>query len=252
MKGLFRVSLLAIALLTGTNATAQSAEDEAGDVSEVDKDRSGPLRDRVSPVSGHLFLKRGRFEASPGMALSLRDAFFTKVVFNLALTYHVTETIGIGLHGGFSSHLIASAAQICTTGAAGTGASRSCRSPTWTELDGRAPGKISLLGGLDLQWAPIYGKIALMAQSFAHFDMYGLVGPTFVQYTGPGIVANSTVGGNVGIGARFIVNRFVAVRTELRDLIYVEGVVGGGNSLRNQFFFELGLSFFLPTNFQEG
>jgi outer membrane beta-barrel protein len=197
-------------------------------------------------------LKRGRFEASPGAALSLRDAFFTKVVFNLALTYHVTENVGVSLHGGYSAHLISSAAQICTTGAAGTGASRTCRSPDWVELDGRAPGKISLLGGLDLQWAPIYGKIALMAQTFAHFDMYGLVGPTFVQYVGPSNVANSTVGGNVGIGMRFIMNRFIAIRTELRDLVYVENVAGRDPSLRNQFFFELGVSFFLPTNFEEG
>lgn len=255
MKGLYlfaRPATAALVLVVSASAFAQNTEDEAGDVSEVDKDRTGPLRDRVSPVSGHLFRKRGRFEASPGAALSLRDAFFTKAVFKLALTYHVTETFGVGLHGGYSGHFISSSAQICTTGAAGTGASRTCRSPSWAELDGRAPGKISLLGGLDLQWSPIYGKVALMAQAFGHFDMYGLVGPAFVMYTGPGNTAQSTVGGNIGIGMRFILNRFVAVRTELRDLIYVEQVVVGGSSLRNQFFFELGLSFFLPTSFEEG
>ena len=251
MKGFLR-SALAAALLFAPAVFAQTAEDEAGDVSEVDKDRFGPLRERVRPVSGHLFLKRGRFELSPGAALSLRDAFFTKVVFNVSLTYHLSDTWGIGLHAGYSAHLISGAAQICTTGTTGTTA-RSCRSPTWAEVDGRAPGKISLLGGLDLQWAPIYGKIALMAQTFAHFDMYGIVGPTFVQYSGPGGsgTATSTIGGNVGIGMRFVLNRFVMLRTELRDLIYNETVVGG-SSLRNQFFFELGVSVFLPTNFEEG
>lgn len=249
MKGFLHAGLAALLTFATGAAHAQSTEDEAGDVSEVDKDRTGPLRDRVRPVSGHLFLKRGRFEASPGVALSLRDAFFTKVVFNLALTYHVTETVGIGVHGGYSGHLISSTAQICTTGEAGT--SRSCRPPEWSQLDGRAPGKITLLGGLDLQWAPIYGKIALMAQAFGHFDMYGIAGPTFVQYVGPGSVSTSTVGGTVGVGARIVMNRFIAVRAELRDLIYNETVVGG-SSLRNQFFFELGLSFFLPTSFEEG
>lgn len=245
--------LLAAALFLPVVAHAQSTEDEAGDVSEVDKDRVGPLRDRVRPVSGNLFLKKGRFELSPGVSISFRDAFFTKYVFGLQLTYHPTEAIGISLHGGYSLPVIASAAQICVTTVTGTQTSRGCRSPDYAEVNGRAPGQITLLGGLDLQWSPLYGKIAIVAERFAHFDMYGLAGPSFVQYLGPagttGSQSMNTVGGNVGVGARFVFNRFITLRTELKDLIYSEQIQGG-NSLRNQFFFELGVSFFLPTSFE--
>ena len=64
--------LLALALFAAPAFAA--SEDEAGDVSEVDKDSAGPLRERVRPVSGHLFLMDGRFEVSPGIGISLRDA----------------------------------------------------------------------------------------------------------------------------------------------------------------------------------
>jgi len=254
-----RASTFSLALclaLAPLGALAQSSEDEAGDVSEVDKDSLGPLRERVRPVSGHLFLKRGRFELSPSATVSFRDAFFRKYILGATLTYFPTETIGIGVRAGYSIPTVSGAAQICTFGDDAT--TRGCRSPTSEELDGAAPGQIKLLGGADIQWAPIYGKIALLAEKFAHFDMYGVAGISAVQYGGPRqlpaltSVNAMTVGGNVGIGFRFFFNDWITLRTELRDLIYVEKAYGTNESaLRNQFLFELGLSFFLPTSLPE-
>ena len=79
---------------------------------------------------------------------------------------------------------VSGSAQLCTFGGA-DGSVRNCRSPEFDELDGTAPGQLSLLTGVDVQWAPIYGKISLLAESFAHFDMYGLAGASVVQYRGP-------------------------------------------------------------------
>jgi hypothetical protein len=68
-------------VFAGANAAyAADAESEAGDVSEVDKDSAGPLRNRVAPVSGNLFMKKGRFEVSPGVTISVKDAFYTKYI----------------------------------------------------------------------------------------------------------------------------------------------------------------------------
>ncbi|MCY1076436.1 outer membrane beta-barrel domain-containing protein [Archangium lansingense] len=228
--------------------TSGSSEQEAGDVSEVDKDRLGPLRERVRPVSGHLFLKQGRFEFSPSATLSIKDAFFSKYILGGTLTYHPTETLGVSLRAGYSLNTVASAAQICTfsSGADG-GTTRGCRRPTYAELDGEAPGQLTLMGGIDAQWAPIYGKISLMAEQFLHFDLYGVVGATAVQYRGPSKAAELTAGGNVGVGMRFFLNRWVTVRTEFRDLIYVEKALNPSTTLRNQLLFELGVSFFFPS-----
>lgn len=242
-------------LLLASPAFAQSAEQEAGDTSEVDKADRGPLRERISPVSGQLFLKKGRFEFSPSATVSLKDAFFVKYVFGGSLTYHLSESLAISGRGGYAIPAVSGAAQICTTAASGV-TNAGCHPPAWNELDGKAPGQIHLIAGLDLQWAPIYGKIAILAERFLHFDMYGVAGASFVQYQGPteaGVPGlKPTVGGNVGAGMRFVLNRWMTVRTELRDLVYLEDVQPlPARSLRHQFLFELGLSLFFPTTFGE-
>jgi outer membrane beta-barrel protein len=250
MKLSLRLLLALCLCLPGLAAAQSSEEEEAGDVSEVDKDRQGPLRERVRPVSGHLFLKKGRFEFSPSATLSLRDAFFSKYIFGGTLTYHPLETLGVSLRVGYALNSVAGAAQICTFSEGTDGTTRGCASPSMGQLDGQAPGQLTLLGGADLQWAPIYGKLSLLAESFVNFDMYGIVGASVVQYRGPdlsnptGAQSYLTGGGNVGVGARFFLNRWVTLRTEVRDLIYVEKSRGSDNYLRNQLLFELGVSFF--------
>jgi outer membrane beta-barrel protein len=255
--------LLALAL--PLSSYAQSQEDEAGDISEVDKDALGPLRERIRPVSGHVFLKTGRFEVSPSAAVSIKDAFFTKYLFGLTAAYHFSEAFSAGLRFNYSLPVISGAAQICTVDS--TGLQRTCRGPTDRELTGYAPGKVNMLAGLDLSWAPIYGKLSMTSEAFLHFDMYLLLGPTAVFYTGPRYNATVpvldaaglrvtegkiTVGANVGLGFRIFATRWFALRTELRDISYFEQMGDpAGSSWRNQFLFELGFSFFLPTNFQE-
>ncbi len=248
---------LGAALFAAAPAFAQNSEDEAGDVSEVDKDALGPLKDRIRPVSGHFFLKSLRFEVSPSLTLSMKDTFFTKYILGAALTFHFSESFAINVRGGYAFKKVSGAAQICTPSS--DGLARGCAEPPLATLLGAAPGAISLIAGGDLEWAPIYGKISLASQAFLHFDMYVILGASAVQYAGPPDTGTSndpvsrfTVGGNVGLGARFFMNRWFAVRTELRDLSYVETLAANATSWRNQLLFELGFSFFLPLDFEEG
>lgn len=252
--GTLRPALVCVLLFAPVWARAAS-EDEAGDVSEVDKDRLGPLRERIRPVSGHLFLKKGRFEASPSATVSLKDAFVTKYLLGATLTYHPLESFGIGARFGYAIPTVSGAAQLCERGA--DGVTVRCRNPTYAEVDGPAPGNVSFIIGVDGQWAPLYGKIAAVSEAFLHFDIYGIAGLSAVGYRGPSVSVKTakpefTVGGNVGVGMRFFINEWMTVRTELRDLIYVENIVPvPTNSLRNQLLFELGFSMFFPTVFTE-
>lgn len=251
-------------------AWAQRSEDEAGDVSEVDKDASGPLRTRIRPVSGHKFRMDGRFEFSPQLGVSVRDAFFTKVLFGVAATYHFSEEFAASLRAAYALSLISNSAQICIPVGAASGEAPGCRAPTMSELtqDGSTPankayGNLTALGDLDLQWSPVYGKIALFAESVLYFNVYGLIGPAFVLY-GPSASLTPTVGGNIGLGFRFAINSWLTVRLEMRDTIYAEqgySVVGFDDkgtpqidrpiSVRHQLTTELGLSMFFPTIFEE-
>jgi outer membrane beta-barrel protein len=246
--------VLLFAVLFAAPAFAQKSEEEAGDTSEIDKDRQGPLRERVRPVSGHIFLMKGRFEASPTFAASFKDAFYTKYAPGLFVSYHFTETVGVSLRGQYAISTVSGAASICTNNPM-TGA-RTCVGPTLSELDqGQsgtvAYGRMGLMVDLALEWAPIYGKLATLAFlpflpfDDLHFNMYGGIGPQLVMYSASNAF---TAGANVHVGFRFFVNHFVCVRTELRDVIYYEAINTG--DLRNQLMVELGISFFLPTSFQ--
>lgn len=246
---------LLVVVLCAAPAWAQRAEEEAGDVSEVDKDSSGPLRDRIPPVSGYQFRQGGRFEVSPNLGISIRDAFFTKIFFGSAFTYHFTNMWAVSARANYTLSLISGAAQIC---AEGTG----CRAPTLEELttEGGTPknvtfGKTTLIASVDLQWAPIYGKLSFSAERFAGFTMYALIGPAVVLY-GPDQISKVAIGGNVGLGFRFFFNKWLTLRTELRDTIYYEQgslapLDSSRDSLRNQLHVEVGFSMFFPSTFTE-
>jgi outer membrane beta-barrel protein len=254
------VAALTLALVPVT--TFAQTEDDAGDVSEVDKDRVGPLRERVRPVSGHLFRKAGRFEFSPSMTASFNDPFFWKFLAGATIGFFPTENVGVTLRLGLDAPtlamgqmVISPAAQICTVGNTASGIVRTCRSPEYLEIDGRAPGQLTFLAGIDGQYAPIYGKVGVVAETFLHFDLYALGGIAAVGYKGPsegvtGSVPMITPGVNLGVGARFVAAKWFAIRTEFRDLLYVEKTrTVAGSSLRSQFLFELGFSLFFPTAF---
>lgn len=257
------LSILSLTLVPAAPALAQTQEQEAGDVSEIDKDDVGPLKNRIPPVSGHYFLRRSRFEVTPQLGLSFVDAFFSKDILGGALTYHPSETIGIMLHGGYSLVRVSGAAQKCVSSLTNPALGLVCTEPTYDDENGKAPGNIMATAGLDLQWAPIYGKISLVSELVAHIDIYGVLGPVAVLYgappTGtttagsapPGSVPTWTVGGEAGVGMHVFLNRWFTLRVELRDMFYVENVNLLGPTLRQQPLFNVGLSFFFPTNFEE-
>lgn len=250
------VLLLLLLLAPAARAQDVAPATEAGDTAALDRD-IGPLKDRVPPVTGHTFLMARRFEIAPTFSLSFRDAFWTKYVVGATATYHFTETLAVALRGGYAFTSVSGSAQICPPNEA-------CRSPTSSELDGKGPGQIKFLTGLDFEWAPLYGKISLLAEGFAHFNLYLIGGPSVVQYqapndaNAPGSTAAWAVGGEAGLGMRFIFNRWMALRFELRDVIYREKTkgatetTGASYQIRNQLFFDIGLSFFFPNSFSEG
>jgi outer membrane beta-barrel protein len=253
-----RILVLALLALAPVARAQQDLvpSSEAGDTAAVDRD-IGPLKDRIPPVTGHTFVMARRFEIAPTFSLSFRDAFWSKYVVGATATYHFTETIGLALRGGYAFTSVSGSAQICPPNEA-------CRSPTKDELDGKGPGQIKVVTALDFEWAPLYGKISLLAEGFAHFNLYLIAGPTAIQYQAPkdgnvsGTDAKWTIGGEAGLGMRFVFNRWMALRFELRDAIYREKTkgatetTGASYQVRNQLFFDIGLSFFFPSSFTEG
>jgi len=238
--------LLALGLLclASPSLAAEAAKAEAKSESEDEsKAARATLADKIPPVSGNLFFKKGRFEVAPSLGLSLGDAFFQKYAFGLMINYHVVESVSIGLHG---SYLLATPG-----GAVGVCGENGCAGPTMDDLK-NVPGKVSLLAGLDLAWSPFYGKVNVMAEKVLHFDTSIFIGADVIQYAAPGGTSTFTGGGHIGLGERIVFNDFLALRIELRDYMYgatvnLEKESGDGlqTQFQNQLMLELGLSFFL-------
>ena len=228
--------LIASVLLAPVDVAAHGADDDAG---EEDDDshtarESGPattLADRIPAVTGRVFGKEGRVELAPLFGLSATDPFYQHLVFGLGVSYHILEQLSVGASGEFFGSI---ATPVQVTG--GVNDTRNYDRPAWAARG-------------DVTWAPIYGKLSLMAENVLHFDTYitvsgGIVGPVRQQVQPAG-------GG--ALGQRYFVNDWIAIRLESRVQFWEMFRHQRRNpqkALQTRLTVSLGVSFFLPTEFE--
>jgi outer membrane beta-barrel protein len=204
------------------------------------------FENKVKPVSGQLYTKAGKLELTPNGALSLNDAFFAKYMGGLKLGYHVSEYVSFGVTGLFGTTGTTGSTSVCPT-------NQPCRAASPNQLN-QVPGEIKWVGGAEVAFSPIYGKLNVFAEKALHFDLSVVGGLDLVSYrdvvapeTGSGGPGNvSTPGGHLGVGARVFFARFMALRLEVRDLVYSVKALDRGK-VQTQLFAEAGLSFFIPV-----
>jgi len=132
--------------------------------------------------------------------------------------------------------LLAAPVQLC---------GQSCSSPAAGKLRS-TPGKLQLLAGAEVGWAPVYGKLSLMGESTLHFDLYVSAGPELVRELIAADAASPevgrwAVGGRVSIGERlFLSNRFM-VRIAASELVY-PGRVRGRPEIERKLSIEAGVA----------
>lgn len=205
------------------------------------------FENRIPPVSGQLYRKAGRFELTPTFQLSLNDAFFSKYMGGVKLGYHFNEWFYAGLTatGGFSS--TTGSTSRCPSGAGCTPAE------PWRLY--QVPGLIRWIAGAEVAFSPLYGKLNLFAEKAVHFDLSVLAGVDLVSFrdvdtsatlTSPEPGSASSPGGHLGVGARIFFGRFMAVRLELKDVLYSVPHLATGK-LQTQLLADVGLSFFFPS-----
>lgn len=239
------VSSLALAALAAAAVPSQARAQTKADA----------FAGKIPPVSGQLYRKAGRFELSPSLDLSLNDAFFKKYFGGLKLAYHPLEQIAVALYASGGLVATSDSAVVCS-------ASAGCRAANDGELD-QVPGRIRGILGLEGAWSPVYGKLNVLAEKVAHFDLSILIGPDLIAYdeilsraeadrlaaTGGSPGLTTTVGAHVGLGARVFFAEWAALRLEVKDYLYRVQVPnnGTGGDLQNQLFTEVGFSVFFPT-----
>jgi len=212
------------------------------------------FENKIEPVSGDLYAKAGRFEITPTANISFNDPFYNKYLFGLKVGYHFSEF--------FSLHAFFSGGPSSPTGSTticSANTTPACQSASNVQLY-QLPGKIGMMGGVEVGFSPVYGKLNLVAEQALHFDVSLLGGADYVSFqkaldatSAAAVPAGSTppnataLGFHVGAGVRLFLARFMALRLELKDYFYSAEI---GNQSKNQLqvqaMAELGLSFFLP------
>ncbi len=208
------------------------------------------FENKVKPVSGQLYQKAGKLELTvPSGVLSLNDAFFSKYMVGARAGYHFSESFSLGVSGAYGGFSPTGSTQVCPV-------NQGCRPATAAQLY-QVPGAIRWTASAEVAFSPVYGKLNLFAEKAVHFDLSVLAGADLVSYrdvltlaqaSTPGLTpANATSpGGHLGVGARVFLARFMALRLELRDVLYSMPKLDRGK-LQTQLFAEAGLSFFVPV-----
>jgi outer membrane beta-barrel protein len=194
------------------------------------------------------FLKLGRYEGGVHLGFVTNDPFINRYMVGGNIAYHLTELLAIEGHFTFSPDF-------------GKGDWR----PITTQLveNNRVSpdiSKIFLLGDINLQFSPIYGKIAVQGGNIINFDIFGTFG-TGVVNTHDDLVALQAEDDpaaqktqiqwhpttNIGGGFRINFTKNFALRLEGRTAIYIETISSTTLEMKNNFMLLGGASFFFPN-----
>ena len=170
----------------------------------------------LPPVTARLFHVGGLLEVQPMILMSVGDPFWRTLTAGIRVEHHWDERWSISGHVLGGPSLLAAPVEMCGDTA--------CSGPAADKLR-TAPGKLSLLTGAEIGWAPVYGKLSLIGERTLHFDAYVSMGPELVREliaqdaTSP-VLGRWELGGRISIGERlFFTDRFM-VRLAASELVY--------------------------------
>jgi outer membrane beta-barrel protein len=204
--------------------TGKTATDEGIDLT---------LQDRIKAVARKTFLKANRFELVPMAGVTMNDAFFQTWAVGGRLSYHLHDAFALEVGGmyvppGFAQTL--EPVQVLRN-----------------ELKMiNTDNKLIGMADIGFTFSPMYGKVALFGDAIIHFDgfLQGGVGATFDN--GADLVHPAM---NVGAGVRVFLLRWLALRADVRDVIYPQDKLQI-STLQNLLFVNLGVAFYLPFDFE--
>ena len=191
----------------------------------------------LPPVSGQIFRIGGKIEFQPIVQFSIGDPFYRSVLAGVRLERHLDERWSFSGHALGGASLLSAPIDVCTDA--------SCTNPEAGQLRS-TPGDIRMMAGLEVGWAPIYGKLSLAGEKTIHFDTYVSLGPEVLLERIAPDAASATasrwaLGGRVGIGERVFFSNDFLLRLGVSELLY-GGRVRGRTELERKLSLEIGVA----------
>jgi outer membrane beta-barrel protein len=213
------------------------------------------LGDKVKAVQRKGFLKRGRFEIAPVLAITVNDAFYQKFGGGLRLAYNFHDSFALALRG--------------VTYRKPEFSSPSSWKPAPIRTDNVRAGTVAFNGQilssqiydqvmLDGVWSPVYGKVSFLQNHIVHFDLFLAAGFGLVwtatseqpREEGPG-PGNSKFATDLGGGLRFYPKDWMAFELGMMATFYPDRpIVGLPSTIQKVFVANVGVSFFFPSSFE--
>jgi outer membrane beta-barrel protein len=213
------------------DAPAKPAAKKAAPEEQV----SPAAQDRIKAVPRKAVLKVGRIELAAFASFSLNDPYWQHFAASGSVVWYPHDAFGIGIG---VDYLYAHARQ------SNLDVVRQSLTSVPAVFE-----KPRMFAHLDLYWIPIYGKISLANKWIVHFELYGTAGAglatAFGERQPPAV--------NVGIGQRFFLSRWLALRFEVRDHLFVDTLTVGDrdrSDVQSYVMFMAGASFFIPPSFE--
>ena len=228
-KAWFLLAAMAALFLTGPAAAQDAPAGDAADAEakaaeegvahdsataaektlEQDLDRFWGERRAVKVVQKRLFEKDGRLEFTPFGGVIPNDDFITYFPVGLRAGYHFSEAFTVEASFAYAIDNASDLADFLE------GEGIDLKRADIQEF-------INFYYGVDILWAPIYGKISLLGMKLTHFETYvglgfGIFHTKEVPATNPDGNEAVKPGGNVAVGFRWFMTDMLNVRTEYRQ-----------------------------------
>jgi outer membrane beta-barrel protein len=176
----------------------------------------------LPPVTAQMFRIGGRLEAQPMFQFSIGDPFFRSILLGIRLEQHLDERWSLSAHALGGASLLSAPIDLCTDS--------SCTSPEAGRLRS-TPGDIRMMTGVEVGWAPIYGKLSLAGEKTIHFDAYVSAGPELLlERIAPDAVSGTAsrwaLGGRVAVGERVFFSNNFLLRLGASQVLYSTRVRG--------------------------
>jgi outer membrane beta-barrel protein len=196
---------------------------------------SPAAQDRIKAVPRKAVLKRGRLELAGFGSLSLNDPYWEHFAVSGAVVYYPHDSFGIGVGADYLyAHVRQDNLDVV----------RQSRTSVPAVFE-----KPRLFAHVDLYWIPIYGKISVANTVIVHFDFYATAGAGFSTAFGE----RQPPAVNVGVGQRYFLSDWFALRFEVRDHLFVDTLTVNNqdrSDVQSYVMFMAGASFFVPPSFE--
>jgi outer membrane beta-barrel protein len=191
----------------------------------------------LPPVTAQIFRIGGRIEAQPLVQVSIGDPFYRSILAGVRIERHLDERWSIGGHALGGTSLLSAPVDVCTDA--------SCVGPEADRLRS-TPGDIRMMTGVEVGWAPIYGKLSVAGEKTIHFDTYLSLGPeVMLERIAPDaatpVGSRWVFGGRVGIGERVFFSNDFLVRVGANEVLY-GARVRGRTELERKLSLEIGVA----------